>query len=197
MYGIFYISYFFWVTPACVWCYDASTFTGHETHQTSNLNMKYSGEHNEMQYPDHRQTLFAANSCVCVSVSFPIILDVKIVGSTSRHHTGFLIHLIPAVRAFILGNGQKREYPVLFWPKTDVPENDSGRECCWPYLIGQHPLSHVFGQNRPGTPGNSYFAQLSPVFGHFMFLSGGLLDYSNRSTWATRIWTNKSKISLR
>ena len=21
-----------------------------------------------------------------------------------------------------MGNGQKREYPVLFWPKTDVPE---------------------------------------------------------------------------
>ena len=75
------------------------------------------------------------------------------------------------------GNGQKREYPVLFGPKTDVPENNSGRECCWPYLIGQHPLSSVFGQNRPGTPGNSYFAQLPPVFGHFMFFFGGLLDY--------------------
>ena len=86
----------------------------------------------------------------------------------------------------ILGNGQKRELPVLFWPKTDAPENNSGRECCWPYLIDQHPLSPIFGQKRPGTPGNSYFAQLPPVFGHFMFLSGGLLDYSNRSTWATR-----------
>ena len=95
----------------------------------------------------------------------------------------------------IMGNGQKREYPVLFWPKTDVPENNSGRECCWPYLIGQHPLSPVFGQKRPGTAGNSYYAQLPPVFGHFMFLSGGLLDYSNRSTWATR--TINSKISLR
>ena len=87
----------------------------------------------------------------------------------------------------IMGNGHKREYPVLFWPKTDVPENTSGRECCWPYLIGQHPLSPVFGQKRRGTPGNSYFAQLPPVFGHFMFLSGGLLDCSNRSTWATRV----------
>ena len=43
------------------------------------------------------------------------------------------------------------------------------RRCCWPYLIGQHPLSPVSGQKRPGTPGNSYFAQLPPVFGHFMF----------------------------
>ena len=48
------------VTPACVWCCDASTFTEHEKHQTSNLNMKYSGEYNKRQCPDHRQT-FAAN----------------------------------------------------------------------------------------------------------------------------------------
>ena len=80
---------------------------------------------------------------------------------------------------------------MLYWPKTVVSENNSGRECCWPYLIGQHPLSPVFGQKRPGTPGNSYFAQLPPVFGHFMFLSGGLLDYSNRSTWAARTIDSK------
>ena len=92
-----------------------------------------------------------------------------------------------------MGNGQKREYPVLFWPKTDVPENNSGRESCWPYLIGQPPLSPAFGQKRPGTPGNSYFAQLPPVFGHFMFLSGGLLDCSNRSTWATKTINAKSR----
>ena len=48
MYGIFYgIIYIFWVTLACVWCCDASTFTEHENHQTSNLYMKYSGEHNK------------------------------------------------------------------------------------------------------------------------------------------------------
>ena len=68
-----------------------------------------------------------------------------------------------------MGNGQKRELPVLFGQKRMYPENNSGRECCWPYLIGQHPLSPVFGQRRPGTPGNSYFAQLPPVFGHFLF----------------------------
>ena len=45
------------------------------------------------------------------------------------------------------GNGQKREYLVFFWPKTDVPENNSGRECCWPYLIGQHPLSPVLAKS--------------------------------------------------
>ena len=63
---------------------------------------------------------------------------------------------------FIMGNGQKREYPVLFWPKTDVPQNDSGRECCWPYLVGQHPLSPVFGQKRPGTPGNATLLSFHP-----------------------------------
>ena len=48
------------VTPACVWCYDASAFTEHENHQTSNLNMKYSGEHNKRQCLDYRGA-FAAN----------------------------------------------------------------------------------------------------------------------------------------
>ena len=98
---------------------------------------------------------------VCTTIKLPIVL-------------------VPGLGRLFLGNGQKREYPVLFWPKTDVPENNSGRECCWPYLIGKPPPSPVFGQKRPGTPGNSYFAQLPPVFGHFMFLSGGLLDCSNR-----------------
>ena len=41
---------FFWVTLACVWCCDASKFTEHENHQTSNLNMKYSGEHNKKRH---------------------------------------------------------------------------------------------------------------------------------------------------
>ena len=53
-----------------------------------------------------------------------------------------------------LGNGQKRELPVLFGQKRMYPENNSGRECCWPYLIGQHPLFPVLGKKRPGTPGN-------------------------------------------
>ena len=93
----------------------------------------------------------------------------------------------------LLGNGQKRELPVLFGQKRMYSENNGDIECCWPYLIGQHPLSPGLGQMRPGTPGNSYFAQLPPVSGHFMFLSGGLLECSNRSTWATR--TINSKIS--
>ena len=84
MYGKFYLVYFTFlgVTPACVWCCDASTFTEHKNHQTSNLNMKCA-------------------VCVCVCVFFPFILDVKFVGITSRGHTGFRIHLPSAVRAFI------------------------------------------------------------------------------------------------
>ena len=42
---------------------------------------------------------------VCLCVFFPFILDIKFVGHTSRtqeeDHTGFLIHLLPAVRALI------------------------------------------------------------------------------------------------
>ena len=61
MYGLYiYIYIYFIVTSACVWCCDASTFTEHENHQTSNLNMENSREHNKRQCPDHRQT-FAAN----------------------------------------------------------------------------------------------------------------------------------------
>ena len=39
--------------------------------------------------------------CVCVCVFFPFVLDIKFVGRTSRGQTGFLIHLLSAVRAFI------------------------------------------------------------------------------------------------
>ena len=85
---------------------------------------------------------------------------------------------------FSLGNGQKRELPMLFDQKRMYPENNSGRECCWPYLIGQHLLSPVFGQKRPGTPGNSYFAQLPPVFGHFLFR---FWPFYVPLRWATRL----------
>ena len=83
--------------------------------------------------------------------------------------TSLLVRFIFTNPGFKNGNGQKRELPVLFGQNRMYPENNSGRECRWPYLIGQHPLSPVFGQKRPGTPGNSHFAQLPPVFGHLMF----------------------------
>ena len=48
--------------------------------------------------------------------------------------------LVSVSASLFLGNGQKREHPVLFWPKTDVPENNTrvaaksvGR-ICWPTL---------------------------------------------------------------
>ena len=48
---------------------------------------------------DGRVPLPARSGCVCVF--FPFILDIKFVGRTSRGHTGFLIHLLSAVRALI------------------------------------------------------------------------------------------------
>ena len=56
--------------------------------------------------------------------------------------------------------------------------------CRWPYLIDQHPLSPVFGQKRPDAPGNSYFAQLQPVFGYFMFR---FWPFNVPFRWATRL----------
>ena len=50
--------------------------------------------------------LFFVTSLVCAYVFFLFILDIEFVGRTSRltqeeGHTGFLIHLLSAVRAFI------------------------------------------------------------------------------------------------
>ena len=38
---------------------------------------------------------------MCVCVSLPFILDIKLVGRTGRGYTGFLVHLPSAVRALI------------------------------------------------------------------------------------------------
>ena len=100
----------------------------------------------------------------------------------NRIHGQALIHLL-------MGNGKKRELPVLFWPKTGVvPENNNGRECCWPYLIDQegpdayrffftHPFSPVVGQKQPVALDYCYFAQLPPVLAISCSLPAG---YSNR-----------------
>ena len=108
-------------------CCDASTFTGHENHQTSNLNMKYSGGQNKRQCPDHRPT-FAANSCVCVCIFFRFILDVKFVGNTSRGHTGFLIHLPSAVRAFIFLARRIQPFLSLVGREVELRKKSSYRD---------------------------------------------------------------------
>ena len=46
-------------------------------------------------------TIVILNLLVCVCVFFLVILDIKFVGRTSRGHTGFLIHLLSAVRGSI------------------------------------------------------------------------------------------------
>ena len=46
---------------------------------------------------------------MCVCVFFPFILDIKFVGRTSRGHTGFLIHLLSAVRALFYAYGSSIE----------------------------------------------------------------------------------------
>ena len=44
-----------------------------------------------------------------------------------------------------MGDGQKRELPVLFCPKTGVPKYKDVRGCCWPYLIAQQAFLPGFG----------------------------------------------------
>ena len=87
----------------------------------------YSGEHNKNQFPDHRQT-FAANSCVCVCVFFPFILDFKFVGSISRGHAGFLIHLPSAVRAFIFFARRIQPFLSLVDREVELRKNPSYRD---------------------------------------------------------------------
>ena len=119
MYGIFSIFYFlfFWMTPACVWCCDASTFTEHENHQTSNLNKRYFGEHNKRQFPDHSRQIFAANIVVCVRV-FPVYSERQIrwtyqPGSHRRKvaqdfSSTFLLRCVPL---FFSREGFRRSFP--------------------------------------------------------------------------------------
>ena len=82
-----------------------------------------------------------------------------------------------SIRCFF---GQKRMHL-----KTIVAESVVGRiglanTHCLPFLVKSDRVLPAIAT----LPGNSYFAQLLPVFGHFLFFSGGLLDYSNISTWA-------------
>ena len=53
-----------------------------------------------------------------VVVFFPFILDIKFVGRTSRGRTGFLIHLLSAVRAFVFL--ARRIQPLLFLVDREV-----------------------------------------------------------------------------
>ena len=76
-------------------------------------------------------------ACVCVCVFFPFILDIKFVGRTSRghtggSHTGFLIHLLSAVRALFFF--ARRIQPFLSLVDREV------EFLCTNDLIVLHPL---------------------------------------------------------
>ena len=105
--------YFFLVTPACVWCCDASTFPAeHENHQTSNLNLKFSGEHNKKQCPDHRQTYIRSQQlCVCEFSSHLFwtsnSLEVP-AGVAQDFSSTFLLQCVPL---FLSREGFSRSFP--------------------------------------------------------------------------------------
>ena len=118
-----------------------------------------------------------------VSLSKTLRFRVRLQLSQSRC-LSFLLAMSGRVFLFLPPRGHEppptlrdRLNPNLSLYRHRFPIPRYAKRCCWPYLIGQYPLSPVFGQKHPGTPGNSYFAQLPPVFGHFMLLSGGQLDY--------------------
>ena len=67
--------------------------------------------------PVSRVQILKTVLCV-MCVFFPFILDIKFVGRASRGHTGFLIHLLSAVRAFIFL--AKRIQPFLSLVNREV-----------------------------------------------------------------------------
>ena len=74
-------------------------------------------------------------------VFFPFILDVKFVGSTSRGHTGFLIHLPSAVRVFIF---LARKIQLVSWSGTRVTcemVSGGGGRFIPADIVGLHTLS--------------------------------------------------------
>ena len=76
----------------------------HRTRKSLELELKYWYEvlrrTQQKAVPRSQADIRSQQLCLCVFFSF--ILDVKFVGSTSRGHTGFLIHLPSAVRASII-----------------------------------------------------------------------------------------------
>ena len=75
--------------------------------------------------------------CVCVCVFFPLILDIKFVGRKEEGHTGFLIHLLSAVRALLFL--ARRIQPFLSFVDLEVDFF-----WCTNDLIVLHPLSILF-----------------------------------------------------
>ena len=65
---------------------------------------------------------------LCVCVFFPLILDVKFVGSTSRGHTGFFIHLPSEVRAFIFVARSFQPFLSLVDREVELRKNLSYRD---------------------------------------------------------------------
>ena len=123
------ILYNFWgYSRVCVWCFDASTFTEeHENHQTSNLNMKYSGEHNKRQCPDHRQA-FAANSGVCVFSShvFWTSYSLEVPAGVTQDFSS--IYLPSAVRAFIFSARRIQPFLSLVDREVELRKNPTYRD---------------------------------------------------------------------
>ena len=71
------------------------------TRRSQDLELKYEILRRTQQKAVSRSQADIRSQQLCVCIFFPFVLDVKFVGYTSRCHTGFLIHLPSAVRAFI------------------------------------------------------------------------------------------------
>ena len=77
--------------------------------------------------------------------------------------------------------GQKRMYPKTIAAESVVGRIRLANTHYLPFLAKSERVPPVIGALLSFHP---FLAIFCSVFGHIMFLSGGLLDYSNRSAWA-------------
>ena len=103
----------------------------HRTRKSPDLELKYEILRRTQQKAVSRSQADIIRSqqlCVWVCVFFPFILNVKFVGSTSRGHTGSLIHLPSAVRAFIFLARRIQPFLSLVDREVELRKNPSYRD---------------------------------------------------------------------
>ena len=65
-----------------------------------------------------------------------------------------------------MGNGQKRELPVVSWPETGGQNYEGSKHSIWAHIIGQHRLPPVSGRTTTGTSRFLLLWSAPTRFGH-------------------------------
>ena len=86
---------------------------------------------------------------------------------------------------FLLGNGQKRELPVVSWPETGGQNYEGSKHSIWAHVIGQRHLPPVSGRTPTGTSRFSLHwsapTRFWPHFLHFVALHQSIRSDLNKN----------------